>query len=109
MICFLWQNILPKYAPPRRGKYKVNWRGGEAAPPFLGISGPSRRRDGETERQRDRETERQRDRETERQRDREKNKERKRDKKRKIERENNSWTWDNTRTRKKEILENLLT
>ena len=31
---FLKQNIGPKYAPPRRGKYKVNWRGGFAAPPF---------------------------------------------------------------------------
>ena len=39
----LKQDIRPKYAPPRRGKYKVNWRGGFAAPPFYGIIGPSRR------------------------------------------------------------------
>ena len=36
-------DIRPKYAPPRRGKYKVNWRGGLAAPPFYGIIGPSTR------------------------------------------------------------------
>ena len=32
LLCFLKQNIRPKYARPRRGKYKVNWRGGFAAP-----------------------------------------------------------------------------
>ena len=31
---FLWQNIRPTYGPPRRGKYKVNWRGSFAAPAF---------------------------------------------------------------------------
>ena len=42
LLVFLRQNIGPKYAPPRRGKYKVNWRGSFAAPPFY-IIGPSRR------------------------------------------------------------------
>ena len=43
LLCFLWQNIRPKYAPPRRTNYTLKWRGGEAAPPIYFIFTPSRR------------------------------------------------------------------
>ena len=39
----LRQNILPKYAPPRRTNSTLKWRGGEAAPPVCFIFTPSRR------------------------------------------------------------------
>ena len=37
LLIFAWSfkaNIRRKYATLRRGRYKVNWRGGFAAPPF---------------------------------------------------------------------------